>query len=114
MTRSLSVATLCALALLLVNDLLNAADEPSAPKPAPRQLFLDPDFLEERSGVTLHVNPAERRELVIRPDQPWEKRMISFFLTVLDDGGKLRMWYVCRDADNQPNVAYAESSDGVT
>jgi hypothetical protein len=40
--------------------------------------------------------------------------MISFFLTVRDEGEKLRMWYICRDADNQPNVAYAESTDGVT
>ena len=41
--------------------------------------------------------PAERREIVIRPDRPWEQLMISFYLTVLDDGGKLRMWYICRD-----------------
>lgn len=39
--------------------------------------------------------------------------MISFFLTVRDEGDRLRMWYVCRDQDNQPNVAYAESVDGV-
>lgn len=40
--------------------------------------------------------------------------MISLFLTVLDEGDKLRMWYICRDGENRPNVAYAESSDGVT
>jgi hypothetical protein len=84
----------------------------------PRQLFLDPSFLAEQSGVVLRVNPAERRERVIDADRPWEKRMISLFSTVLDepapDGtGKLRMWYICRDADNVPNVAYAESTDGV-
>ena len=39
--------------------------------------------------------------------------MISFFLTVRDEGGRLRMWYICRDQDNQANVAYAESVDGV-
>ncbi len=50
---------------------------------------------------------------MIRADRPWEKLLISFYLTVLDDGGKLRMWYICRDAENRPNVAYAESTDGV-
>ena len=40
--------------------------------------------------------------------------MISFFLTVREEEGKLRMWYICRDAENQPNLAYAESADGVT
>ncbi len=39
--------------------------------------------------------------------------MISFYLTVRDEDGKLRMWYICRDKANQPNVAYAESHDGV-
>lgn len=85
----------------------------------PRHLFLDPEFLAEKSGVVLRVNPAERRERVIDADKPWEKLMISLFCTVLDEssedgGGKLRMWYICRDADNVPNVAYAESADGVT
>lgn len=87
-----------------------SAAEPSQPA---RHLFLDPAFLEKTSGVELRVNRAERRELVIRPDRPWEKRMISLFSTVLDEGEKLRMWYICRDADNVPNVAYAESTDGV-
>jgi len=50
---------------------------------------------------------------VIRPDRPWEGTMISLFLTVRDDGGRLRMWYICRDKANQANVAYAESHDGV-
>jgi len=79
-----------------------------------RYLFLDPGLIEESSGVSLRVNPPERREVVIRADRPWEKLMISFFLTVRDEGGKLRLWYICRDADNVPNVAYAESEDGIT
>jgi hypothetical protein len=81
-------------------------------------LFLDPAFVRDAHGTALRVNRPEQRQLVIRPDRPWEKLMITFFLTVLDEpshdgGGKLRMWYICRDADNQPNVAYAESDDGI-
>lgn len=78
-----------------------------------RHLFLDPAFIEQAENVALRVNPAQQREIVIRADKPWEQLMISLFLTVLDDGGKLRMWYICRDKKNQPNVAYAESADGV-
>lgn len=78
-----------------------------------RHLFLDPAFVEQSENTALHVNPPQQREIVIRADKPWEQLMISLFLTVLDDGGKLRMWYICRDKKNVPNVAYAESTDGV-
>jgi len=78
-----------------------------------RHLMLDPDFVEQSENVGLRVNPAQQREVVIRADKPWEQLMISLFLTVLDDGDKLRMWYICRDKENVPNVAYAESTDGV-
>src|ERR1041384_1817119 len=78
-----------------------------------RHLFLDPTFVQEVKGAVLHVNPPEQREIVIRPDQSWEQLMISFYLTVRDEEGKLRLWYICRDKANHPNVAYAESRDGV-
>lgn len=78
-----------------------------------RHLFLDPVFIQEAKGAVLHVNPPQQREIVIRPDKPWEQLMISFFLTVRDEEGKLRMWYICRDKANHPNVAYAESRNGI-
>jgi hypothetical protein len=90
---------------------LGVAASVAAPQ---RHLFLDPAFVGDAKGVTLRVNSPERREVVIRPDQPWEQLMISFYTTVLDEDGKLRLWYICRDKANQPNVAYAESRDGVT
>lgn len=84
------------------------------PRPPERHLFLDPALITQPQGVTVRVNPAERRDLVICAENPWEAKMISLFLTVMEDQGKLRMWYVCRDKDDAPNVAYAESSDGIT
>ena len=96
----------------LVGVHATGAAEPKA-IPARRHLFLDPTFIEQTEGVQLRVNPADCREVVIRTDRPWEKRMISLFLTVRDEGEKLRLWYICRDGDNQPNVAYAESTDGI-
>jgi hypothetical protein len=80
---------------------------------AQRYLFLDPALIERSDHIVIAVNRAQRRETVIRPDRVWEQLMISFFLTVRDEGGKLRMWYICRDKQNHPNVAYAESRDGV-
>ena len=100
---------LSALALCLITD-TKAAESPTPH----RHLFLDPDFIQQTEGVSLHVNPAQQRETVIRPDRPWEGLMISFYLSVMEDGGKIRMWYICRDKKNIPNVAYAESTDGFT
>lgn len=81
-----------------------------------RHLFLDPAMLVQANRAVLKVNPASQRETVIFPDQPWENHIISFFLTVREEEGKLRMWYVCRDdwgEGSQANLAYAESTDGV-
>ena len=96
--------------LLLVTAPFLTAQSPAQPL---RHLFLDPAFIAKAENATLHVNAAQQRETVIRADKPWEQLMISLFLTVLDDGDKLRMWYICRDKKNVPNVAYAESTDGV-
>ncbi|MBI5817968.1 MAG: hypothetical protein HZA88_03200 [Verrucomicrobia bacterium] len=97
-----------AIVMLCSSSISGAADVLS-----PRHLFLDPAFVQQAEKVSLHVNPPQQREVVIRPDKPWEQLMISLFLTVRDEGGKLRMWYICRDKANNPNVAYAESKDGV-
>ena len=92
-----------------------AASLTSAPASGPtRHLFLDPAFVREAHGATLRVNPPLRADRVMVPDRPWEQLMITFYTTVRDEGGRLRMWYVCRDRQNEPNVAYAESVDGVS
>jgi hypothetical protein len=78
-----------------------------------RHLFLDPATVRHSENAELQVNPAQQREIVIHHDRPWEQSMITLFLTVREEEGKLRMWYICRDKANQPNVAYAESTDGV-
>lgn len=88
-----------------------------AARPPSRYLFLDPAILTRTEGATLKANPASRRETVIVTDKPWENHLISFFLTVREEAGKLRMWYVCRDGygtpGSQANLAYAESTDGI-
>ncbi|MSU66257.1 MAG: hypothetical protein EXS38_09195 [Opitutus sp.] len=81
---------------------------------AERQLFLDPGLIHHLEGAHLTVNPPQSSQVVLRPDRPWEQALISFYTTVIDENGKLRLWYICRDIDNRPNLAYAESKDGVT
>ena len=78
-----------------------------------RHLFLDPAFVTASAGTTLTVNPPQRSEIVIRRDRPWESFMITFYLSVIDDGGKLRMWYNTRESTKIVHLAYAESIDGV-
>ncbi|MBI5693822.1 MAG: hypothetical protein HZC55_27420 [Verrucomicrobia bacterium] len=118
MTAPLPIRSLCRQAMgIAAFWCFGAAPGVSAAFDAKRHLFLDPAILATTEGAVLKANPAQRRETVISPDRPWERHMISFFLTVRDEGGKLRMWYVCRDdwgAGGQANLAYAESTDGIT
>lgn len=93
--------------------IVSAGESDSLPAKGERHLFLDPAILTNSTGVMLAVNPAQQKEIVIRHDQAWEQLMISFFLTVMEEDGKLRLWYICRDKMNRPNLAYAESIDGL-
>src|SRR5437762_2137845 len=87
---------------LRVVALASALVSPAILRAFERLLFLDPATLSEANGASLSVNSPLRSEMVIRGDKPWEARMISFYTTVIEEDGKLRMWYICRDADNHP------------
>ncbi len=86
--------------------------EPSGPG---RHLFLDPGWLAQRENVALAVQPPRREEIDFPPRAAWE-RMRGLYVTVLDDTGRLRMWYGARSAMGQEHkyTCYAESDDGVT
>ncbi len=103
-----AIASVITLVCLVFADSLVGAPA-TGPK---RHLFLDPSFVAAAEGATLRVNPPLRQERVMVSDRPWEQLMITFYTTVRDEGGKLRMWYVCRDKE-QGNLAYAESTDGL-
>jgi hypothetical protein len=78
-----------------------------------RHLFLDPEFVATSGGAVLAVNPPQRSEVVLLRDRPWESFMITFYLSVIDEGGKLRMWYDTRESTKIAHLAYAESTDGL-
>lgn len=78
-----------------------------------RHLFLDPGFVTSSAEVSLRVNPPRSGEMVLRRDRPWESFMITFYVSVVDEGEKLRMWYDTRESTKIAHLAYAESTDGV-
>lgn len=80
---------------------------------ARRHLFLDPALLSDQTGTCVAVCPPTQQQVVIERDRPWERAMLTLFLTVLDDAGVLKMWYSCEDAKGRVSLAYAESRDGV-
>ena len=114
--------------LLLLGGLVSQsrlmADEesPSAGKPldvgSQRILFVDDTFIAEKSGVELKLHtPRKTGEQLIVSEHPWESATLNWF-SVLQDGGKYRMWYECYDVDGWPTAddtsfCYAESIDGV-
>ena len=100
--------------LIALGWLAFAGSLAGAPAAGPtRHRFLDHEFVREAQCAALVVNPPKSSEIVIRADKPWEQFMITFYLSVIDDGGKIRMWYVCRDKEKKGSLAYAESADGV-
>ena len=65
------------------------------------------------AGVRLAVQPAQKSEIFIAPERPWEEGTVSPQVVLCTDG-LLKLWYLARGggADDPTFVAYAESSDG--
>ena len=78
-----------------------------------RILFLDPKEIDGMDNVRLTVNPPQDQRIILSADRPWEDMFVAFNLTVIEEHGKLRMWYTCRDAEWYGGLAYAESADGI-
>lgn len=87
-----------------------------------KQLFIDYKFIESAEGVQLTAHAARpTRERILETNAPWEsKTSLGSYTTVVEDGGKIRMWYHVMAGAYQPGtnppflgVAYAESQDGI-
>ena len=84
-----------------------------------RQLFVDDRMVESASGVHRELHSPVTREVAIAADRPWEQGGGSYMVT-FRDGDRFRAWYRC-DLDpilpggrEQPLIAYAESTDGIS
>jgi hypothetical protein len=106
-----------------VGALLLALTSLAAPAPlelgSRRQLLLDDALFERRDNLEFRVQVPEVREVVLRCDQPWERKVMHYS-SVVQDEGRYRMWY--RVDDGNPRVdqatdrtwtCYAESRDGI-
>lgn len=82
-----------------------------------KQLFIDEKFIEHGRGVDLHINPCSKYGVVLAGDNSWENGMVQDAVSIIEDGGKYRMWYTACPASG-PELApfrlcYAESTDGI-
>lgn len=82
-----------------------------------KHLFLDEFLLDEIKGAHITVNAAEKGDLVLFADQPWEAGGVTSYGNVLWDpyAKEYRMYYVPVCWDVQPGfcLALATSKDGI-
>lgn len=64
-------------------------------------------------GIRIQLTPAEKSDVVVTVDRPWERQIISH-VTLRHDQGRYRMWYGarCGSGPDDQFLCYAESADG--
>jgi len=75
-----------------------------------RQLFLDDRLIASMRDVTREIHPAQKHPAnpVLWPTEPWEGKVAVIYGSVIEDGGRYRMWY-----HGGAGVSYAVSDDGI-
>lgn len=86
-----------------------------------KQLFLDRRWFASENGMSLTVNPPIKQERGILPETPWENMRLNAGSTIIEDGGRYRLWYgasapvvKAEDCAHRRGLCYAESNDGIT
>ena len=75
-----------------------------------KQVFIDGRFLGSKQGVELVVNrPRATGEMLLVPENPWESGWIGDYLSVIQEGGRVHMWY-----DSSDRVAIKDPKQGMT
>src|SRR5262249_22197520 len=78
-----------------------------------KRLFIDDRFLQTAKGVTRTVNrPRPTREKLIVGEKPWEDSGIGAYVSVIQEGARIRLWYEPMDKGGTFRLAYAFSDDG--
>lgn len=84
------------------------------------QLFIDDYLIAEMLNLCRDVKQPTKHPAnpLIKPDKPWERRMIELYGTVLfdDDTQSFRCWYLASESgEAKPEyyICYAESKDGI-
>lgn len=80
------------------------------------ELFVDSHLIASSKGISLRMNPPERREVVLTTDAPWEGNASAYF-SVIQDGELIRLYYrgSVPGTDESANqvTCVAESRDGI-
>ncbi|MGI9455646.1 MAG: hypothetical protein ACR2NU_03745 [Aeoliella sp.] len=85
-----------------------------------KQVFIDGRFVKSSHNVELVVNrPRVTGEALLVAEHPWESGWIGGYHSVLQERGRIHMWYDASDgkavtdpANGMTGVAYAHSDDG--
>ena len=84
---------------------------------AGKQIFIDTKFVEEPQGVVLRMNQPVKHGPVLLGTNSWENGIVTGAGTVIEDGGRFRVWYTACPASGHPlapfRLCYAESTDGI-
>ena len=103
--------------MILTAELNVLADDHAINVGSSRQLFVDGHLIQRMDGVRQVLHHPIRREVVIKPEHPWEKYGVSYLVT-FKDGVRFRAWYRVDAAAfgkrrRHDMTAYAESTDGI-
>lgn len=93
---------------------IDPVKDPVAGGPPFRRLFLDATIVEQSESLTRQFHSAEKYKgnPVVKMEHKWEGWGPYLYGTVLQDQGKLRMWYSCI-GNGARHICYAESPDGI-
>jgi hypothetical protein len=64
-----------------------------------KQVLIDNRFFATSKNVVLRMNPATKKGPVLLPDKPWESMDIGYCVSVVEDQGQYKMWYLARDRE---------------
>ncbi|MBL8174197.1 MAG: hypothetical protein JNK48_05980 [Bryobacterales bacterium] len=78
-----------------------------------RQLFCDRRFIAAAKGISLTLHAPRKAGPILLPEMAWEKRHIGSYLSVIEDGGLYKMWYMSFGAKGGGRLCHATSRDGI-
>ena len=62
-------------------------------------LLIDKEYFADSTGIRLRPHPARKtNQPILFAEHPWESPELNWF-SVLEHGGKFRMWYECYDVE---------------
>lgn len=115
----LYLANCVAWTLVAATQLTHAAESGPLALGNQRQLFVDEQLIESKTGVVLAIHNPQAKDVALVCDAPWEGN-ISAYYTLFQDGDIIRAYYRGAHYDEKTKkeshaefTCYAESHDGL-